>query len=135
MRKLAEQPGIIVTGRVDDPKPYIARATVYVAPLRIGSGTRLKILEALAMEKAVVSTTIGEEGLNLIDGEEIIITDEPMRFADAVVQLIGGKQMRRQLGKKGWKHVEADYDWRRIGEKLHQFYESIVTNYSYQYHL
>ena len=130
VRKLAEQPGIIVTGRVDDPKPYIARATVYVAPLRIGSGTRLKILEALAMEKAVVSTTIGEEGLNLIDGEEIIITDEPMRFADAVVQLIGGKQMRRQLGKKGWKHVEADYDWQRIGEKLHQLYESIVTNYS-----
>ena len=135
VRKLAEQPGIIVTGRVDDPKPYIARATVYVAPLRIGSGTRLKILEALAMEKAVVSTTIGEEGLNLIDGEEIIITDEPMRFADAVVQLIGGKQMRRQLGKKGWKHVEADYDWQRIGEKLHQLYESIVTNHSYQYHL
>ena len=130
VRKLAERPGIIVTGRVEDPKPYIARATVYVVPLRIGSGTRLKILEALAMEKAVVSTTVGEEGLNLIDDEEIIITDEPTRFADAVVQLIGDKQMRRQLGEKGWKHVEADYDWRRIGEKLHQFYESTVTNHS-----
>ena len=130
VRELAERPGIIVTGRVEDAKPYIARATVYVVPLRIGSGTRLKILEALAMEKAVVSTTVGEEGLNLIDGEEIIISDEPTRFADAVVQLIGNKQMRRQLGEKGWKHVEADYDWRRIGEKLHRFYESIVTNHS-----
>ena len=130
VRKLAERPGIIVTGRVEDPKPYIARATVYVVPLRIGSGTRLKILEALAMEKAVVSTTVGEEGLNLINGEEIIIADEPTRFADAAVQLIGDKQMRRQLGEKGWKHVEADYDWRRIGEKLHQLYESIVTDHA-----
>lgn len=130
VRKLAERPGITVTGRVEDPKPYIARATVYVVPLRIGSGTRLKILEALAMEKAVVSTTVGEEGLNLIDGEEIIISDEPTRFADAVIQLMGNKQMRRQLGEKGWKHVEADYDWRRIGEKLHQLYESIVANHS-----
>ena len=129
VQKLAERPGIIVTGRVEDTKPYIARATVYVVPLRIGSGTRLKILEALAMEKAVVSTAVGEEGLNLIAAEEIIIADEPARFADAVVQLIGDKHRRRQLGEKGWKRVQADYDWRRIGEKLHQFYESIVKQW------
>ena len=130
VQKLGERPGIIVTGRVEDTKPYIARATVYVVPLRIGSGTRLKILEALAMEKAVVSTAVGEEGLNLIGGDEIIIADEPARFADAVVQLIEDKQMRRRLGENGWKRVEADYDWRRIGEKLHQLYESVVTNHS-----
>ena len=128
VRKLAERPGITVTGRVADVKPYIARATVYVVPLRIGSGTRLKILEALAMEKAVVSTTIGEEGLNLIDGEEIVIADKPVRFADAVIQLIADKGMRQRIGKQGRQRVEADYDWRRIGEKLHQLYEKIVAN-------
>ncbi|MBI1923197.1 glycosyltransferase [Candidatus Poribacteria bacterium] len=126
VQKLAERPGIIVTGRVEDVKPYIARASVYVVPLRIGSGTRLKILEALAMEKAIVSTPIGEEGLHLIDGEEILIADAPSRFADAVLRLLTDKQMRRRIGESGRRRVEADYDWRQIGEKLHALYEKIV---------
>ena len=126
VRQLENRQGIIVTGRVEDPKPYIAQATVYVVPLRIGSGTRLKILEALAMEKAIVSTSVGEEGLNLIDGEEIFIVDEPTRFADAVIQLISNRSMRRRIGEKGRRRVGADYDWRRIGEKLHALYESIA---------
>ncbi|MFB3040499.1 MAG: glycosyltransferase, partial [Candidatus Poribacteria bacterium] len=124
--QLENRQGIIVTGRVGDAKPYIAQATVYVVPLRIGSGTRLKILEALAMEKAIVSTSVGEEGLNLIDGEEIFIVDEPTRFADAVIQLISNRSMRRRIGEKGRRRVGADYDWRRIGEKLHALYESIA---------
>ncbi len=126
VQKLAERPGIIVTGRVEDVKPYIARAAVYVVPLRMGSGTRLKILEALAMEKAIVSTPIGEEGLHLIDGEEILIADVPSRFADAVLRLLTDKQMRRRIGESGRRRVEADYDWRRIGEKLYALYEKIV---------
>ena len=68
--------------------PTFAEATVFVVPLRIGSGTRLKILEALAMGKAIVSTSVGAEGLDLKDGEEIFIADEPTIFADAVTRLL-----------------------------------------------
>jgi sugar transferase (PEP-CTERM/EpsH1 system associated) len=127
VRKLAERPGVIVTGAVEDIKPYIARATVYVVPLRIGSGTRLKILEALGMEKAIVSTTIGEEGLNLVDGQEIIIADAPTRFAEAVLQLLSDRQMRRRIGRQGRRRAEADYDWRRIGKKLDAVYEELAA--------
>ena len=88
VQKLAERDGVVVTGRVPEIKPYFAEATVFVVPLRIGSGTRLKILEALAMGKAIVSTSVGAEGLDLKDGEEIFIADEPTNFANAVTRLL-----------------------------------------------
>lgn len=125
VQKLAENPQILVTGRVPEIKPYFARATVFVVPLRIGSGTRLKILEALAMGKAVVSTTVGAEGLDLGIGEEILIADEPKAFAEAVLRLLTDASLRRKLGEKGRARVERDYDWRGIGEKLLGFYESL----------
>ena len=90
VQRLAEREGVIVTGRVPEIKPYFAEATVFVVPLRIGSGTRLKILEALAMSKAIVSTSIGAEGLDLKDGAEIFIADEPTVFANAVTRLLKG---------------------------------------------
>ena len=126
VEQLAQQQGVIVTGRVDEIKPYIGRATVYVVPLRIGGGTRLKILEAAAMGKAVVSTQVGAEGLHLVDGEAIFIADNPSRFADAVNRLIADPALRRQIGAAGRQHVEAEYDWQRIGERLHRLYESVV---------
>ena len=126
VEQLAQQQGVIVTGRVDEIKPYIGRATVYVVPLRIGGGTRLKILEAAAMGKAVVSTQVGAEGLHLVDGETIFIADDPSHFADAVNRLITDPALRRQIGEGARQHVEAEYDWQRIGERLHRLYESIV---------
>lgn len=125
VQKLAARSQILVTGRVPEIKPYFARATVFVVPLRIGSGTRLKILEALAMGKAVVSTTVGAEGLNLVDGEEILIADEPIAFAEAVLRLLTDASLRRKIGENGRARVEQDYDWRRIGEKLYRLYESL----------
>ena len=125
VQKLAANPQIQVTGRVPEIKPYFARATVFVVPLRIGSGTRLKILEALAMGKAVVSTTVGAEGLDLGIGEEILIADEPKAFAEAVLRLLTDASLRRRLGEKGRARVERDYDWRSIGEKLLRLYESL----------
>lgn len=118
--------GVTVTGRVGDVKPHIARAAVYIVPLRIGGGTRLKILEALAMGKAVVSTNIGAEGLDLAPGNEIMIADEPTAFAEAVVRLLNDKSIRRKLGANGRRRVEAEYDWRRIGERLQGMYKSVV---------
>ena len=126
VQKLAERDGIIVTGRVPEIKPYFAEATVFVVPLRIGSGTRLKILEALAMGKAIVSTTVGAEGLDLKDGAEIFIADEPTAFADAVTRLLTDAQLRRRIGENGRSRVEQDYDWRSIGEKLHALYTKIL---------
>ena len=126
VQKLAEREGIVVTGRVPEIKPYFAEATVFVVPLRIGSGTRLKILEALAMGKAIVSTTVGAEGLDLKDGEEIFIADEPAIFADAVTRLLTDPSLRRRIGENGRTRVEQDYDWRSIGGKLHNLYESLT---------
>ena len=126
VQKLAAREGVVVTGRVPEIKPYFAEATVFVVPLRIGSGTRLKILEALAMGKAIVSTTVGAEGLDLKDGEEIFIADEPIAFADAVIRLLTDSALRRRIGENGRARVERDYDWRSIGEKLHQRYTKIL---------
>ena len=126
VQKLAERDGVVVTGRVPEIKPYFAEATVFVVPLRIGSGTRLKILEALAMGKAIVSTTVGAEGLELRDGEEIFIADEPIAFADAITRLLTDSQLRRRIGENGRARVERDYDWQSIGEKLHGVYTKIL---------
>ena len=128
VQKLAERDGVVVTGRVPEIKPYFAETTVFVVPLRIGSGTRLKILEALAMGKAIVSTTVGAEGLDLKDGEEIFIADEPIAFADAVTRLLMDSELRRRIGENGRARVERDYDWRSIGEKLYGVYTKIVQS-------
>lgn len=126
VQKLADREGVVVTGRVPEIKPYFAEATVFVVPLRIGSGTRLKILEALAMGKAVVSTTVGAEGLALRDGEEIFIADEPKAFAEAVTRLLIDSDLRQRIGGNGRARVEQDYDWRNIGKKLLAVYESVI---------
>ncbi len=126
VQKLAEREGIVVTGRVPEIKPYFAEATVFVVPLRIGSGTRLKILEALAMGKAIASTSVGAEGLDLKDGEEIFIADEPTVFAEAVTRLLKDPSLRRRIGENGRARVEQDYDWQSIAEKLHLLYTKIL---------
>ena len=117
---------VVVTGRVEDVKPYIAQAGVYVVPLRIGGGTRLKILEALAMQKAVVSTTVGAEGLNLVDRQEIVLADRPNQFADSVIELLSDSERRQNLGLKGRERVEQDYGWSSIGHKLRQVYQNLL---------
>jgi sugar transferase (PEP-CTERM/EpsH1 system associated) len=107
---------IRVTGSVDDIRPYIARASVYVVPIRIGGGTRLKIFEAMAMGKATVSTTIGAEGLPVTDGKEILIADSPESFAHAVVSLLCQREQRRQLGLSARRLVEEKYSWSMVSD-------------------
>lgn len=108
---LARDPAIIVTGEVPDVRPLLARATVVVVPMRLGSGTRIKILEALAMARPVVSTSVGVEGLPLVAGTHLEIADEPVRFAETVIRLAGDVDARRRLGQHGRAVVEAAYDW------------------------
>ena len=122
---LAVLPGITVTGTVPDVRPYLTAADVAVIPLRIGSGTRLKILEALAMHKAIVSTSLGAEGLDIISGEHLLIEDQPAAFAQAVVDLLRDPERRQLLGKKGRELVAEEYSWQRCGDRLLHILEQV----------
>jgi polysaccharide biosynthesis protein PslH len=110
----ASQPGIEITGRVDDIRPFVLRGAVYVVPLRIGGGTRLKIFEAMAMGKAVISTTIGAEGLPVRPGIDIVIADDPQRFADSTIQLLREPIRRAELGRAARELVEQSYSWDEV---------------------
>jgi sugar transferase (PEP-CTERM/EpsH1 system associated) len=116
VKRLAETAGVEVTGRVDDVRPHIAEGSVYIVPLRIGGGTRLKIFEAMAMAKAVVSTTVGAEGLPVTPGHDILIADEPARFAQSVVHLIRDADLRHRIESSARQVVVDRYDWSAVAE-------------------
>ncbi len=118
VQRLAELPGVVVTGSVADVRPYLAAATVAIAPLRIGSGTRLKILEALAMRKAVVSTNIGCEGLSVEPGKHLVVADEPEAFVQAILAFMRSQTMRIAFGTAGRALVEAEYSWEQCSDRL-----------------
>ena len=122
VRRLAAEHGVRVTGSVDDVRPHVAEGSVYVVPLRIGGGTRLKIFEAMAMGKAVVSTTIGAEGLPVTPEQHIVIADGPQQFADAVVRLVRDDEMRRRLEVEARKLVVERYDWSAVA---HDFEDAL----------
>ena len=118
VKSLEEEGSITVTGAVEKIEPYIEKSAVVVVPLRIASGTRLKILEALAMGKAVVSTSVGAEGLDVTYGKNILIADEPEDFANAVIGLLKDVHKRKELGANGRKLVEEKYSYEIIGKKI-----------------
>jgi sugar transferase (PEP-CTERM/EpsH1 system associated) len=120
---LAGDPGVVLTGWVEDVRPYIAGAGVYVIPLRIGGGTRLKVLEAMAMGKAIVSTTLGCEGFDLVPDQELVIADEPAKFAAAVLALLRNAEGRERLGRAARRFAGSRYDWRMIVPRLESLYE------------
>ncbi|MBI5880294.1 MAG: glycosyltransferase [Chloroflexi bacterium] len=115
---------VTLTGRVDDVKPYIAQAAVYVAPLRMGGGTRFKVLQAMAMAAPIVATTFGASGIGAQDGRELLIADTPRDFAAAVLRLLGDADLRRQIGAHARQLAVERYDWRTIGPLLEQLYVS-----------
>jgi sugar transferase (PEP-CTERM/EpsH1 system associated) len=118
IQALAERPGISVAGFVPDIRPHLSGAAVAVAPLHIGGGTRLKILEALAMGTAVVSTSVGCEGLDVQNGHHLLVADEPGAIADSVIALLRNPQRREALGREGRRRVVTQYDWRVLGQRL-----------------
>ncbi len=117
---------IVVTGRVADVRPFMSEASVYIVPLRIGGGTRIKIYEAMAMNLPVVSTTIGAEGLPVKNGEEIVLRDTPTDFADAVVELLTDKNRARKIGASAAKTVRENFGWRTVAEKFTEICESAI---------
>ena len=103
---------------MEDVRPAIRAAACYVAPIRIGGGTRVKILDAWAMGKAVVSTSIGCEGLEARDGANILIRDDPAAFAEAVRAVLTDTALRKRLGSAARATVEQHYSWEKIGRDL-----------------
>lgn len=122
VRALAQIPGVTVTGEVADVRPYYQQAWVQMVPLLIGGGTRLKIVESLALGTPVVSTTIGAQGLDLRDREHLLLADEPPRFAGALVEILRDAELRGRLAEEGRRQVLAKYTWRRLGAELADFY-------------
>ena len=114
-----------VTGYVPDIRPYFHRASVFVAPLRAGSGIQTKNLEAMAMGTPVVTTSIGAMGLEAEIGEELLTADNPQDFADCVIHLIENTEVQQNLAHAGRKRVEASYNWDVLVEKLEQIYAEI----------
>lgn len=113
-------------GFVPDVRTWVARATVYVVPLRVGGGTRLKMVDAMAQGKAIVSTTVGAEGIDGMDGEHFVLADDPESIARQVVRLLGDPVAREKLGRAARKRAEERYAWPMLGRQLASQYANVL---------
>jgi glycosyltransferase involved in cell wall biosynthesis len=122
---LAKPDEIEITGRVDDVRPYVRRSDALVVPLRIGGGTRLKILEALAMGVPVISTSVGAEGIAVTNERDIVIADEPTAIASAIASVCASRERAALLARRGRELVESRYDWPSVTRELVEYYRAI----------
>jgi sugar transferase (PEP-CTERM/EpsH1 system associated) len=129
IQRLAETPGVVVTGTVPDVRPYLARAQLSVVPLRVGGGTRLKIFEAMAMGKAVVATPIGAEGLPVTDGTDVALADNADAFASTVSYLLRHHGERRSLAVAGRRLVCDGYTWEAAAQRFSEICTGIVHHH------
>lgn len=117
---------VTVTGLVEDTRPYLQDSAMFVCPLRSGSGTRFKLLEALACGCPVISTSIGAEGLDALDGTHMLIRDDPQAFADAVIELMDNPELGEAIGRAGREWVVQTHAWERSAATLREAYESLM---------
>jgi glycosyltransferase involved in cell wall biosynthesis len=127
VRQLAAIAGVEVTGTVADVRPYYREALAAIVPLRVGGGSRLKILEAMAAGVPVVSTALGAEGLEVEHGENILVADINMQFLDTITRVVENQELRRQLGEAGRALVASRYDWEMLGTSLFKIYENLLA--------
>jgi polysaccharide biosynthesis protein PslH len=118
LSELASLPGVTITGAVDDLREEMRRADVAVVPIRFGAGTRLKVVEALANRIPVVTTKVGCEGIDVVDGEHVLVADDDMAFAEACVRLTRDGELRRRLVDAGAKLFESGYQWSMIRDRF-----------------
>lgn len=130
VRAHATVPGVNVTGEVPDVRPHYQANWFQIVPLRIGGGTRLKIVESLNIGCPVVSTTIGAQGLELRHGEHLLLADTPRDFASATVRLALDADLRNRLRSAGRRQVLELYGWPKLGARLHAFYEALVSDHA-----
>lgn len=135
LSSLPSHPAVCYTGYVHDIRSVVAQSWMSVVPLRGGGGTRLKILESMALGTPVVSSSKGAEGLEVTDGENILIADDPRQFADKVSSLLQSPELRRRLGANGRRLVESKYDWRIVGLQLRRLVDRVGAEQSVQCHV
>ena len=128
VKALTRISGVHVTGKVEDVRPYVRSATVFVCPLRVGSGVKNKILAAMAMQKATVATSMSIDGLDLADNREVLVADEPQAFADKVVRLLADQKAAQQLGGNGLARVQGQYSWAAMGKALETAIQSVMAS-------
>jgi glycosyltransferase involved in cell wall biosynthesis len=121
------RPTVDVTGEVPDIRPYIEQAAVVAVPIRMGGGTRLKVLEGLAMGKAVVSTSLGCEGIAVQDDQQLLIRDGAHSFASGILTLLENPERAATLGRAGRELIEDQYSWNLAGKRLEALYRQVVT--------
>ncbi|MGB8399528.1 MAG: glycosyltransferase family 4 protein [Bradyrhizobium sp.] len=126
------QPGVEFTGFVPDLRPHLAEAAAVVVPLRLGGGTRLKIVEAMAMGKAIVSTTLGAEGIEAVPGRDLLVGDQPAAFADAVNRLLAEPNLAARIGQSARQLAVQRYAWSGAARELESFYREILDGSSRQ---
>jgi glycosyltransferase involved in cell wall biosynthesis len=119
-------PRVELTGFVPDLRPHLAAAAAVVVPLRLGGGTRLKIVEAMSMGKAIVSTTLGAEGIEAVPGRDILIEDQPLAFADAVNRLLAEPSLAARIGQSARRLAVERYAWSAAAQALEGFYRQIL---------
>jgi sugar transferase (PEP-CTERM/EpsH1 system associated) len=124
--------GVHITGTVEDTRPFVCKSGVFVVPLRVGGGSRLKILNALAMGKAVVSTSIGAEGLDVEDGKHLLLADTPETFTERTVALLRDPAKRRRLGIAGRALVEARSGWDAVAGRLEGAWNAAVARHGFR---
>jgi len=117
--------GVTVSGTVEDVRPYLWGAKISIVPIRIGSGTRLKIYECMAAGVPVVSTTVGAEGLSYEDGTDIVIEDDPSSFADACVRLLSEDAARRSIANNALEKMQGMNSWEAASREFEAILESI----------
>jgi len=128
LKKLSLQAANIeYTGYVEDIRPFVDRAAVFIAPLRCGSGTKVKVLNAMSQAKAVLTTSIGAEGIDARLGEEIMIADEPADFADQAIYLLQNPHEAKKIGQRARKVIEEKYDWQVINTQIRKVYQEFET--------
>jgi glycosyltransferase involved in cell wall biosynthesis len=125
---LAQQsPRLEVTGAVDDVRAHLASAAAVIVPLRVGGGTRLKVLEAMAMAKPIVSTRIGAEGIEVVDDKHLLLADAPAQFAEAVGRVLDEPGLAARLGAEGRALVTARYSWEASARGLEEFLRELLV--------
>jgi len=128
LRRLAPRfRNVEITGWVEEVRPYLARANVVIAPLRMGGGSRLKILEAMAMAKPIVSTTIAAQGLKVKPEAHLVIADTAALFADKVISLLDSPESCRSLGERGRRFIEETYTWHLCAQRLQEAWQKVAT--------
>jgi len=130
VQALAARPGVTVTGEVPDVRPFYQRAWAQMVPLRIGGGTRLKIVESLALGTPVVSTTIGAQGLDLRHDEHLLLADSPADFATQLGRMLQDANLRTKLRWDGLEQVLTHYTWQQLGHQLSRDYEALLQEKS-----